>query len=65
MTGDNPAGEQGGKREWQPEVIDQAADASSAEEAFTLRIWCNMKLGISAAQRIRTLHEAVWVAIDD
>jgi len=56
---------EGRNYEWQPEDVDQAADSLAAEEAFTSRTWCNIELGISAAQRIRALREAVWGAINE
>jgi len=55
----------GRKYEWTKGDIDQAAEECENHQIFKPTTWCNLELGISAAQRIRALREAVWTAIDE
>jgi len=51
--------------QWGPDHIDQAAEALEEQECYLPKTWCNIELGISAAQRIRALRIAVWTTIDE
>ncbi len=51
--------------EWKPKHVEQAAAALEEQKTFQPRTWSNLDLGISAAQRIRALRIAVWMAIDE
>ncbi|TWU14747.1 hypothetical protein CA54_36160 [Symmachiella macrocystis] len=56
---------EGRNYQWRTKHVDRAAAVLEEQQCFLPRTWCNIELGISAAQRIRALRIAVWSAIDE